>query len=94
MTPAQVTGPDPATVALISNAQSGSLNRIDDRAPAEGAGPSGFQAWVPARLLEGSNAVLQLLAYNPFPERPPRYVRALLYDYRFTGREARFHSPS
>lgn len=36
------------------------------------------------RLLEGSNEVLALLESNPFPERPPRFVRAVLYDYRFT----------
>ena len=36
------------------------------------------------RLLQGSPAVLGLLEDNPFPDRPPRYVRALLYDYRFT----------
>ena len=35
------------------------------------------------RLLQGSPAVLDLLAVNPFPEQPPRYVRALIYDYRF-----------
>jgi predicted DCC family thiol-disulfide oxidoreductase YuxK len=43
--------------------------------------------WVRAfleRLLEGSPAVLGLLANNPFPNGPPRYVRAVLYDYRFT----------
>ena len=37
-----------------------------------------------ARLLEGSPPVLHLLAKNPFPDRPPRYIRAVLYDYRFT----------
>ena len=36
------------------------------------------------RLLQGSPAVLGLLANNPFPEHPPRYVRALEYEYRFT----------
>ncbi len=36
------------------------------------------------RLLQGSPGVLALLADNPFPDAPPRYVRALLYDYRFT----------
>lgn len=36
------------------------------------------------RLLEGSPEVLRLLAKNPFPEKPPHYIRALLYDYRFT----------
>ena len=35
-------------------------------------------------LLQGRPEVLQLLAENPFPESPPRYVRATLYDYRFT----------
>ena len=37
-----------------------------------------------ARLLEGSPDVLRLLRYNPFPDHPPRYLRALLYEYRFT----------
>src|SRR5579883_2582174 len=36
------------------------------------------------RLLQGSPPVLRLLAYNPFPDSPPRYIRAVLYDYRFT----------
>lgn len=36
------------------------------------------------RLLEGSAPVLRLLADNPFADRPPRYVRATLADYRFT----------
>jgi lipase maturation factor 1 len=36
------------------------------------------------RLLQGSPEVLALLAKNPFPGRPPRYVRAEFYDYRFT----------
>jgi predicted DCC family thiol-disulfide oxidoreductase YuxK len=37
-----------------------------------------------ARLLEGSPDVLALLGHNPFPDAPPRFVRALLYDYKFT----------
>jgi len=41
------------------------------------------------RILEGSPAVLNLLDRNPFPDKPPRFVRALLYDYRFTSPEAR-----
>jgi hypothetical protein len=36
------------------------------------------------RLLDGSPDVLALLQTNPFPEGPPRYVRALLYEYRMT----------
>jgi len=34
-------------------------------------------------LLKGSPPVVGLLAGNPFPERPLKYARALLYDYRF-----------
>jgi hypothetical protein len=36
------------------------------------------------KLLEGSPPVLALLARNPFPGAPPRFVRARLWDYRFT----------
>jgi lipase maturation factor 1 len=36
------------------------------------------------RLLEGSAPVTALFAGNPFPDSPPRQLRALLYDYRFT----------
>jgi lipase maturation factor 1 len=37
------------------------------------------------RLLEGSPEVLALMATNPFPASPPQYVRARLYDYKFTS---------
>jgi lipase maturation factor 1 len=37
------------------------------------------------RLLEGSPEVLKLLDKNPFPEAPPRYVRAVTSSYRFTN---------
>jgi len=36
------------------------------------------------RLLEGSQDVSRLLAKNPFPHEPPRYIRAMFYRYRFT----------
>ena len=36
------------------------------------------------KLLEGDRGTLGLLRGNPFPDRPPRHVRALLYRYRFT----------
>jgi hypothetical protein len=36
------------------------------------------------RLLEGAPPVLALIEKNPFRAAPPRYVRAVLYDYRFT----------
>ncbi|HJQ84690.1 MAG TPA: lipase maturation factor family protein [Candidatus Binatia bacterium] len=34
-------------------------------------------------LLRGDPGTLRLLATNPFPDAPPRYVRARLYRYRF-----------
>jgi uncharacterized membrane protein YphA (DoxX/SURF4 family) len=37
------------------------------------------------RLLQGSPDVLALLAKNPFPDKPPLYIRAELYDYHFTN---------
>jgi len=37
-----------------------------------------------ARLLQGAPEVLALLAHNPFPQAPPRYIRALVYEYRFS----------
>ena len=37
-----------------------------------------------AKLLEGDRATLGLLRADPFPDAPPRFVRALLYRYRFT----------
>src|SRR6185295_16023291 len=36
------------------------------------------------RLLQGSPSVVALLARNPFPANPPRYLRAWAYDYKFT----------
>ena len=41
------------------------------------------------RLLEGSPDVLALLAKNPFPSHPPRYVRGSLYQYRMTDAATR-----
>jgi lipase maturation factor 1 len=35
-------------------------------------------------LLKGSRPVIGLLERNPFPDKPPRYLRAMFYDYRFT----------
>ncbi len=43
------------------------------------------------RLLQGAPEVLALLKNNPFPDHPPRYIRATMYHYHFTdfptGRE-------
>ena len=40
---------------------------------------------VERRLLDGSPEVLALLASDPFDGQPPRHVRAMLYQYEFTG---------
>jgi hypothetical protein len=55
----------------------------------------GYEAWFVRfveRLLAGDAATLKLLRSNPFPERPPRYVRALFYRYRFTTAEEKRRS--
>ena len=36
------------------------------------------------RLLEGSGDVLALFQNNPFPDKPPRFIRATVYDYHFS----------
>jgi hypothetical protein len=49
--------------------------------------PRPRDAWFYAlvdKLLDGDRAVLGLLASNPFPRQPPRFVRARYYRYRFT----------
>jgi hypothetical protein len=41
------------------------------------------------RLRSGTPEVLALLGRNPFRGAPPKYVRAVLYDYRFSTSEER-----
>jgi lipase maturation factor 1 len=41
------------------------------------------------RLLEGSPPVLELFRENPFPDRPPRYVRATMRRYHFSTADER-----
>jgi Lipase maturation factor len=41
------------------------------------------------KLLQGDRAVLGLMGANPFPDAPPRWVRARFYEYRFTTPEER-----
>jgi hypothetical protein len=55
-------------------------------------GPPGQNPFVSAlcwHLLHNTPEVLALLGRNPFPDQPPRAVRAILYDYHFTDRTAR-----
>jgi hypothetical protein len=41
------------------------------------------------RLLENSKPVVSLLEKNPFRDSPPRYVRARLFQYRFSSKSER-----
>src|SRR5207247_1673016 len=41
------------------------------------------------RLLEGSPEVLKLLGADPFPGKPPHFVRATFYDYHFSDAATR-----
>jgi hypothetical protein len=46
-----------------------------------------FHPWIlnlAAKLLKGDPMTLKLLAHNPFPDHPPKHIRAQLYHYRFT----------
>lgn len=50
------------------------------------------RSWMPAfveKLLQGEPDVLRLLRHNPFPDRPPVFVRARMYRYRYTTRAER-----
>lgn len=49
--------------------------------------PGYAQPWLAPflqRLLRNDRPTLRLLRHNPFPDSPPQYVRARLYQYRFT----------
>ncbi|KAH9500468.1 Lipase maturation factor 2 [Bulinus truncatus] len=37
------------------------------------------------RLLQNQPDVLELLGPNPFPDKPPQYIRATLYHYHYTS---------
>jgi hypothetical protein len=53
----------------------------------EAMAPSPQSPWffnLLARLLQGDRPALTLLRTNPFPDAPPRFVRAQYYRYRFT----------
>jgi hypothetical protein len=41
------------------------------------------------RLLEGSPQVLSLLKFNPFPDKPPLFIRAIVYIYEFSDRKTK-----
>ncbi|MBX5480791.1 MAG: lipase maturation factor family protein [Myxococcaceae bacterium] len=41
------------------------------------------------KLLENDRATLKLLRHNPFPDAPPKAIRAVLYRYRYSTRRER-----
>lgn len=49
--------------------------------------PYHYHPWIlnlAGQLLENDPGVNRLISKNPFPEHPPRFVRAVWYQYRFT----------
>lgn len=54
--------------------------------------PAYTESWLMpllVKLLENDAPTLRLLAHNPFPAEPPKYVRISLYRYRFTTPDER-----
>jgi len=41
------------------------------------------------QLMKGSRPVLSLIETNPFPDKAPRYMRAVVYDFHFTDKKTR-----
>ncbi len=44
------------------------------------------------RILQGEPAALNLMGLNPFPEKPPRFLRAALFQYKFSSPEEKANS--
>ncbi|MCP5518405.1 MAG: lipase maturation factor family protein [Verrucomicrobiales bacterium] len=66
--------------------------RLDWQMWFEAASPLGTSRWFDrllTRLLEGDRTTLRLLEADPFPLWPPRYIRAVLYEYHFTSEAER-----
>jgi len=58
----------------------------------EAMSPSPHSGWffnLLAKLLEGDRGTLSLLRTNPFPDAPPRYIRAQYYRFTFTTPDQR-----
>lgn len=49
-----------------------------------------FQSFI-GHLLKGTPAVTKLLRGNPFPDHPPKYMRALVYEYVFSSFDEKKH---
>lgn len=49
----------------------------------------GHDAWFVnflEKLLDGEPSVLKLLRFNPFPEKPPDFIRSIVYVYEFSSK--------
>lgn len=61
----------------------------------DGVYPRGYQRWFIRfieKLLGNDRATLKLLKGNPFPDEPPRYIRARYFLYQFTTKTERSES--
>jgi hypothetical protein len=50
----------------------------------------GYELWfmrLLRKLLENDPVTVSLFRKNPFPDAPPRFIRALFYQYRYTTRQ-------
>ena len=68
------------------------MPRLDWRLWFAAMQPVEANPWVLAyvqRLLQGSRCVEDFLLVNPFVDRPPKYIRAFVYDYHFTDSTTR-----
>jgi len=45
-----------------------------------------------SKILAGSHDVLDLLDTNPFPDDPPAFLRANIYDYSFTSMDEKMQT--
>jgi hypothetical protein len=57
-----------------------------------GMGPPAASPWVLPlieKMLTNSPSVVSFFEHNPFPNQPPKYIRALVYDYHFTDDQQR-----
>jgi len=82
------TGRSPAQAAFVV----GHMPRLDWRMWFAALGSGRAEGWFLVfcqRLLEGSEPVGGLLAADPFPDVPPRFIRATVYRYRFTDPDTR-----
>lgn len=63
------------------------MPRLDWRLWFAGMEPVQYNPWVlnlVKRLLTGTKEVQIFFVENPFPNAPPKYIRAFVYDYHFT----------